>query len=409
MEVIRNIVKCTPEQYLELLKNGEVEVNGEIKTYSENTLYDTGNLELLEWYNKMMEAQHKELQPAHTPYTMKTLEQEIADIIKENPDYQSASCVGYRAYLKKGDIVGIASKYNNGEWFINGKRVEANYSYNGSGTELVSVVGFDTKHYPVTLGATPSYYPYEIYIKNIGLEPEVASNYYLYANKITTYGFILPYNPRGCRVLVANGTTTFSQKIPMAVQEVSSNCESFSNFTGFNKNGYVNKISLPNCREISVVNSTPFVDNSGIKTWEFGKLQKLSATGNTCYIFNVVNTVLIPNTVKIMSQNVCRNITTLRLECNEATSIDNNWYKDTAPTNFSMAKNWNASINIAKAAGNWTKDRFLELFEDLVPVDITGVGAAYARELTIPAAIYDELTEEEYAIAEDKGWILGGA
>lgn len=402
MAVIKNIVKLTPEQYMELLKNGEVEVNGEIKTYSENTLYDTGNLELLEWYNKMMEAQHKELQPAHTPYIMKTLEQEIADIIKENPDYQSASCVGYRAYLKKGDIVGIKSTYNNGEWFINGKRVEANYSYNGSGTELVSVVGFDTKYYPVTLGATPSYFPYEIYIKNIGKVPEVSQYYYLYASKITTYNFTLAYTPRGCRTLIANGTNTYTQIVPVTVQEIYSNCEQLTKSIAIKV--YTKKVSLPECKEIV---GADILRDLSVTNWEFGKLNKIQCTGTTT-MFYCSHTVYIPDTVKYISGKICQANTNVKLECNKATSISDNWCVS-APTNFSMAKNWDCSINIAVAAKNWTKDRFLELFEDLVPVDITGVGAAYARELTIPAAIYDELTEEEYAIAEDKGWILGGA
>lgn len=394
-----------------LLKEGQVEIDGEIKVKEEGTLYNTGELSLLEWHNKIMEAQYAEYAVAHTPIITKPLEKEIADLILAYPEYRPCSCIAYKTFLNKGDIIGVASKYNNGEVYINGTYTTSNYNCKTDG-EVVNVVVFESGIYDKTryhnapiLGAVPSYHPYEFYIKHIGLEPEVAETYYQYANKITTYGFILPYNPRGCRVLVANGTTTFSQKIPITVQEVSSNCESIGNFTGFNKNIYLNKVSLPNCTEISVVNSSPFVDNDKIKTWEFGKLQKLSVAGSTCYIFNVVNTVLIPDTVKIMSKQVCRNITTLRLECNKATSIDNNWYVGTAPTNFTMAKEWDASVNIAIAAKNWTKDRFLELFEDLVLLS----EMLTSRELTIPAAIFDSLTEEEYAIAEDKGWVLGGA
>lgn len=411
MDSVRKIVNCTPEQYLTLLKEGQVEINGEVKTKEDGTLYNPGELPLLEWHNKIMEAQYAEYAVAHTPIITKPLEKEVADLILAYPEYRLCSCIAYKTFLNKGDIIGVASRYNNGEVYINGTYTTSNYNCKTDG-EVVNVVVFESGVYNKTLypnapklGAVPSYHPYEFYIKHIGLEPEVAEAYYLYANKITTYGFILPSYPRGCRVLVANGTTTFSQKVPIAVQEVSSNCESIGNFIGFNKHGYVNKISLPNCREISVVNTSVFVDNSAIRTWEFGKLQKLSVAGSTCYIFDIVNTVLIPDTVRIMSQHVCRNIITLRLECNKATSIDNDWYVGNIPTNFTMTKEWDASVNIAIAAKNWTKDRFLELFENLVPVTMGSGG----RELTIPATIFDNLTEEEYALAEDKGWVLGGA
>lgn len=36
---IRKVVQLTNEQYEELLKNGQVEVNGEIKTKEDNTVY----------------------------------------------------------------------------------------------------------------------------------------------------------------------------------------------------------------------------------------------------------------------------------------------------------------------------------------------------------------------------------
>lgn len=405
MEIIKNIVKLTPEQYMELLKNGEVEVNGEIKTYSETTLYDTGNLELLEWYNKMMEAQHKELQPAHTPYTMKTLEQEIADIIKENPDYQSASCVGYRAYLKKGDIVGIKSTYNNGEWFINGKRVEANYSYNGSGTELVSVVGFDTKYYPVTLGATPSYFPYEIYIKNIGKVPEVSQYYYLYADTITTYNFKLEVAPRGCRVFkdCAKGGA-YEQPTPVVVREVYSECDKLTKSPAVK--AYTTKVSLPRCTEI-ICDS---LRDLSVSTWEFGKLNLLQCTNSSGTMFYCSTNVYIPETVLTIKGIICGGNKTVRLDCKNATSIDSKWYHPTAgtPTNLYICDDWGATINLANAAKNQSADWFMELAGKLR--NLEPKVADDLRYLTIPSSKGDELYELGfYDICEAKGWVVDEA
>lgn len=405
MAVIKNIVKLTPEQYMELLKNGEVEVNGEIKTYSENTLYDTGNLELLEWYNKMMEAQHKELQPAHTPYTMKTLEQEITDIIKENPDYQSASCVGYRAYLKKGDIVGIKSTYNNGEWFINGKRVEANYSYNGSGTELVSVVGFDTKYYPVTLGATPSYFPYEIYIKNIGKVPEVSQYYYMYADTITTYNFKLETTPRGCRVFkdCAKGGA-FEQPIPIVAREVYSECDKLTKSPA--AKSYTTKVSLPRCTEIVCTDS---LRDLSVLTWEWGKLNLLQGGSTIGIFFNSTN-VYIPETVLTMKGIVCASNKTLRLDCKNAISIDSKWYalSSTPVTNLYICDDWGATINLSNAAKNQSNEWFMELAGKLRTLNPQV--ADDLRYLTIPSSKGDELYELGfYDACEAKGWVVDEA
>lgn len=213
------IVNCTPEQYMELLKNGQVEINGEIKTKEEGTLYNTGELELLEWYNKIMEAQHKKYEPAHTPVVTKTLEEDYNAILAEYPDYTYSSAIGYRVFLKKGDVIEVESHYNNGEVFINCERVTSNYSCRTEGIEDVRVWVFESGIYikdvpasPPVLGASPDYYPYEIHIRKVptGRLPEVAQEYYLYANKITTYDFDLPVAPRGCRVLIANGTNDFT-------------------------------------------------------------------------------------------------------------------------------------------------------------------------------------------------------
>lgn len=401
---VRKIVNCTPEQYMTLLKEGQVEIDGEIKVKEEGTLYNTGELSLLEWHNKIMEAQYAEYAVAHTPIITKPLEKEIADLILAYPEYRPCSCIAYKTFLNKGDIIGVASKYNNGEVYINGTYTTSNYNCKTDG-EVVNVVVFESGVYNKNLypnapklEAVPSYYPYEFYVKDLGLTPEVENSYYLFANKITTYNFRLPYNARGCRVLVANGFAEYNQIAPVTVQEIYSNCERLTKTIGAKT--YTKKISLPEC--IEIVGSDILRDLS-VTNWEFGKLNKIQNTASNV-MFYASHTVYIPDTVKYVSGKICQGNTNVRLECNKAISISSNWCS-TAPTNFTMAKDWDASVNIAIAAKNWTKDRFLELFEDLVPLS----EMLTSRELTIPATIFDSLTEEEYAIAENKGWVLGGA
>ena len=418
MEVIRNIVKLTPEQYMELLKNGEVEVNGEIKTYSENTLYDTGNLELLEWYNKMMEAQHKQLKPAHTPYIIKTLEDRIEDIIKEYPNYQTSSVVAYKAFLKNGDTIEVNNSSNNGEVFINGKLATGNYTYMGNDIELIDVVVFETGYYSdkraggIKLNATPTYYPFEIIIKSLNILPEIEQSYYLYAEKIMTYAFNLPVQPRAARIIKADGTDSFTQIVSPVIQEVSSNCEFFSINSGFKSNPYIETIKLPNCKTLDGRDYGMFAYCTNLRNWEFGELTTVKSTsaGQPQWImFNGTHTVYIPETVKVISGIICCNNKSIRLDCNRATNIDSKWCSG-APANLTMADDWRATINIAVAAKNWTTEQFMDFAENkLARIEPDG-GVSSARFLTIPVSKASQLEELGfYTICEAKGWAVDEA
>lgn len=411
---IKKIINCTPEQFEALHRDGQVEVDGVVRTREEGTLYNPGELPLLEWYNKVMAEELGRHTIAHTPMTTKTLEQEYEDILTNYENYTDRSAVGYRAILQNGDTVKVEG--NSGDFFLNGERLTKDYTYNGNGCELVNVWVFEgmgiyggNMILPPQLKDTPTFAIYEIYIKCIGQIPEVEQSYYLYANKITTYSFELPTQPRGCRVFITKGTTELTKVMPTMVQEVESYCEKVTTANGAWEGRYVERIKLPECREIVGVGIFKYLD--AVTNWEFGKLIKVGGGNSTYCTFNSVNSLLIPNTVKVVNKYTVRMPKTgsLRIECNNANSIDTTWCLDT-PANFSMAKDWRASINIAIAAKNWTKDRFIDLFTnylaDMNSSDPTIINLA---ELTIPQSIYDELTDEEFAIAEDKGWTIGGA
>jgi hypothetical protein len=323
--------------------------------------------------------------------------------------------VGFKAILENGDSIIVNNDINSGHFFINGERVTTDYIYTGNSCEAVSVWVFenvdDMLVAPISLNDTPSFTPYEIIIKNIGQTPVVNNAYYLYTSKIETYNFTLSNTPRGCKILTANGTNGFSQILPVTVLEVYSDCETFGGY-GFKNHKYIKKVSLPECKIISSSSNT--LEAATITEWEFGKLKQIvggSSLGTGCP-FRDVDTVYIPNTVENITGYVCGDNKTVKLECTKAISISHNWYAGTAPTNFTMARDWSASVNISLAARKWSKDKFIDLFENYL-FDLSGVGedgTIWAeKELTIPQTIYDILTEEEFAIAENKGWIIGGA
>lgn len=347
------------------------------------------------------------------PVVVKTLEDRIEDIIEEYPDYQVSSVVAYKAFLKNGDTIEVNNSLNNGEVFINGKLATGNYSYTGNDTELIDVIVFETGYYSdkkaggIKLNAAPTYYPFEIIIRSLNILPEIEQSYYLYAEKITTYAFNLAVQPRAARTIKTDGTNGFTQLISPTIQEISSNCEQFTRNAVIKNNKYIETIKLPNCKTIDGGDVGMFAYCTNLRNWEFGKLTTVASTeaGQLEWVmFNGTHTVYIPETVKNINGIICAGNVNLILDCNKAKSIYSRWCYS-APTNLTMAKNWDASINIAVAAKNWTKDRFIELFNDLVPC----TPDSGSRELTIPSAIFDSLTEEEYAIAENKGWIVGGA
>lgn len=406
---IKRIVNCTPEQFEALHRDGQVEVDGVIRTREEGTLYNPGELPLLEWYNKIMYEVHKQYEITHTPITIKTLEQEYDDILASDERYVGVSAVGYRAILQNGDTVKVAG--NGGDFFLNGERLTKDYTYDGEGCEMVSVWVFEGVGgvivLPPTLDDTPTFSPYEVNIKSIGQTPTINEAYYLYASKITTYNFKLSTQAKGCKTIISNGAATFSQTIPTNILEIYSNCEYLT--SGLGKS--VKKVVMPELKEINI-DGDNLRDNI-ITDWQFGKLIKISGptSSYTAALFHSAHTVYIPNTVKTIIGRVAGYNTNVILNCNKANSIDNNWCTS-GVTNFTMAKDWNCSVNIAVVARNWTKDRFVDLFANYL-VDLSykeGDTLIEAeRELTIPQAIYDILTDEEFAIAENKGWIIGGA
>lgn len=349
------------------------------------------------------------------PIVLKTLEQEYEDILATNGDYEYVSAVGYRAILKNGDTVkATVNSGNSGHFFLNGERMTADYTYTGDGCEMVSVWVFETVGsaivIPPTLNDTPSFTPYEINIKNIAQVPVIATQYYAYSSTIKTYNFVLSSAPSGVKVLIANGQTDFRQKLSGVEREIYSDCSSLnSNNTVLRGLSKLVKFSAPNLTNIWGYGDS-LSGLTSIETWDFEKLRSIENSHGSAYLISG-KTMVIPETVKTLKGRIVGSVTTLILKCNDANSIDNIWC-GTAPTNFSMVKDWKSSINIAVAAKNWGKEKFIDLFENyLVDLSVVGDdGSIYAeREITIPQAIYDVLTDEEFAIAETKGWIVGGA
>lgn len=144
--------------------------------------------------------------------------------------------------------------------------------------------------------------------------------------------------------------------------------------------------------------------------FEWGKLEKLvGGTGaGTNALFVNVHTLTIPSTVKNMTNVIVRSCQNLRLECNKAEFISSGWCFLKPEVSFSMAKDWDAKINISKAAEGWEPSQFKTLFESLVDhSNDENVDSENLKYITVPSAIYDQLYDDgTIAIALNKGWII---
>ena len=419
---VKKIVNLTPKQYQELLETGQVEVDGIIKKKEDGVLYDTGYLEFIEWYNKIMEAQYKQVEVAHTPVAMKSLEQEYKDIVGEEMDpgtdgdtlaYMSA--IGYTAILKNGDTIKVTEP-NKGIFYINGTERTTDYTYSGDGYEVVNVWVFED-NYSLELNDEPTFSINELNVKNIATAPVVGNNYK--NNTLIIKSYNLNVCGTGTKKLVTNGSETFNLNTNNSftlLEEVESDCITFpgsgQSSPLYNKTN-LKKVVFPNLQTIQGGNSSGGVtflagcSNVKLEIY-FPKLRTISnhnGSTKTNGAFGSVKNVTLPPSVISVGGNNFSNNQTITLNCNKA-SFNTNWCIDVPKVNFTMCEDWQASINIAVAAKNHTLDWFIDLFTNKLAEVTPG-----SKEINIPIAIYDAMSdsEEDYiAIAENKGWIIGG-
>lgn len=423
---IKNIVKCLPEQFEELLRTGQVEVDGTIKKKQDGTLYDCGELYLLEWCNSIMAEQLRQYEISHTPLTVKSLEQEYEELIgKGASEYVSA--VGYTALLRNGDTIVVTSP-NAGDYYINSELVEKDYTYTGDGIELVHVWVFEGQEgqliHPPSLNDEPTFYVPEINIKNIGQTPTVNSKYYLYANTIKTYNFTLSSTPLAAEKIEYKGVNTITAGIFCSanVKYFESDCTVFnhSSASPLGNKTQLEKAIFPELTSIGAAfdNTHLFMTLCSNKKLEiyFPKLESIANNNNSARVpFKNVYKVELPESVTYIGNYAFSGNAIIILNCNKATTINSNWCCTTPTVNFLISADWQADINIAVAAANHTKDWFVDLFANYLhdfaadSVPDGEAGETFMKEIVIPTAILDSLTEDELALAESKNWIVGGA
>lgn len=408
MKEINKIVQLSDLQYEKLLKDRQIEIDGEIKVWEPDTLYVTPNNNYQWLFNKFYETAIKPNEVYHNPMNMKSLEQEYEYLTTKNNNLVYVSAIGYTAILKNGDTVKVTLP-NFGDFFINGEIVTNDYTYTGNGYEVVNIWAFEGKSgdltVPPQLTDKPTFNIMELDIKNITQPPVVGDEYKNYALLIKAYNYEI--SGLGTRKLISNGAETFNQKsISTTIEEIESDCIAIG--AGLNGKANLKKVIMPELTTIQETDNAFLCGSTNPDlTYYIPNLATINGGGSGDYSpFAKVVNVVIPNSVRVINKIICKSNKTITLNCKKVTSISSNWCMSTPTDNFTMCEDWQADINIAVAAKNHTKDWFIDLFKNKLH-DFSSTEET--REICIPLAIFEAMTEDELALAKNKNWTVTGA
>lgn len=352
---------------------------------------------------------------SHDATVAKDLEAVYADIIEDSPELAELSAVGFTALLKDGNKIETQGNI----CYINGTQEETDYTFSGENSEggfEVCTVWYFENDDVLSLSSEADFAVIGINIINRSALPTIDASYIKFATEMETDAFTTS-SVFGGRSLKENGLSSRSSVSAGGnLTGYFSDMAYFGkNFSGFADNKELTHVELPECICLGGL-STSNITN----TWTDRKSMFMGCSNPQLEIimpqveyilgaadnigmgiFDYMYKVKIPSRVKTITRRICSHNTIIELECNDADSISNNWCF-TAPEIFRMADDWGASINIAVAAANWDTTDFVDLFTDnLRDMDDE------VHEIKIPSGIYDSLTDDEFALAEDKNWTVG--
>ena len=347
----------------------------------------------------------------HTDFAVKTLEESYAGIITANQNISDASAVGFTALLKDGDTVPIQGNI----MFINGTQEVTDYTFSGGnsagGAELVTVWYFANSG--VLNVSTPVNFAVIDFISKIKSDISgslsVHNSYINFADYAEINRCAVSGTIYGIKNFVTHDAITSSSAVSGIREYTDYGITALKGVNLYNpfvessgnppsKSSYF-KITYPEAESITFATYTFALQNLSELELFCPKLKSFSASSNG-YLRNI-RKFTFPETVTTISGTVVGNINTVVMNCKDAESISDNWCTGNI-VNFSICGDWGASINLAVAAANWSKADFVDFFTDGLRNMEDEV-----REIKIPSEIYDSLTDEEFAFAEDKGWTVG--
>lgn len=388
--------------------------------------------ELLERQSEFIASQMEELSTlrnrvygySHEDFAVENLESvydaitEADRTLEEPAGLSAASAVGFTALLKTGDSI-----YTQGNiLYINGTLCEgmtsddeAGYTFTGEdGEEFVNVWYFGNGS--LSLNKAINFNVFDIIITKLSDEISIDTSYYDYADYVHVKGGFVLSSVKSVKTLHNSQDNANRTKIGYSLKtliEDSENINFVSNILSSNAKSTIQKIVLSNVTNANTLvynNPTAFQGCTNAEIVMPNLVSIGSAPVGNCNLsgcaVNGVKKFTLPETVTNVTYGSIGNVGTLIVKTTNAAYAEG-WVNTgaTPPSVFIIDVadgTFESSINLSIAAKNWDKDDFVDFFTDKLK-DIS----EDVKTLKIPSTIYDALTDEEFEIAEDKGWTIG--
>ena len=411
---IKKVVKLSYEQYHDLITTGKTtdkDGNEHIYDSTGNTSYNVyGYDELMALNNKIDNVLIKPYKIMHTPIIVENLETYIDKLYAEKG--YTDSYAGLIGLMEKGNTIHVLEGC---DVYINGSKIDYDYTYTENDTELVTICVFATTGNIILTEDNFQMTDYsELYVNRKGLNITLDSSIIQKVSILTDYGFALPGQLPYSNIVKFKGDKILSS---------STNADHFQNLKeveylgtqipagAFTYAQKLEKASFPNVVDITggVYNTTGtfyYCDNQNL-VLKFPKLKSFTAKAlHTIAAFDSCNYVELPETLEICNYiYLLTNTKNIVLNCINCVFLNDSISNSNSPYTeyLKLAEGWNTNINI-KHFINLSIDNIIENFNNLK--DLTGENT---KTITIPKIIYDALTEEQKAIATNKNWTLGYA
>lgn len=411
---IKKVVKVSYDQWVELLKTGKTtDKDGNEHLYDETgeTSYNVyGYDELIALNNKIDNVLIKPYKITHTPIIVENLETYINSLYVEKGYIDSYA--GLIGLMKKGDTIHALEGC---DVYINGSKIDYDYTYTENDTELVTICVFITTGSMILTEDNFQMTDYsELYVNKKGLGITLDSSIIQKVSILTDYGLELKAGLDYSNIVKFKGDKILSSSINAyhfqnlkEVEYLGTQIPSGA-FTYAQK---LEKASFPNVVDIvgGVYNTTGtflYCDNKNL-VLKFPKLKSFTAQAiSNTVTFGSCKYVELPETLKICNYiYLLTNTKNIVLNCINCVFLKDSISDSNSPNTeyLKLAEGWNTNINI-KHFINLSIDNIIENFNNLK--DLTGENT---KTITIPKIIYDALTEEQKAIVTNKNWTLGYA
>ena len=412
--IIKKVVKLSYDQWVELLKTGKTtDKDGNEHLYDETgeTSYNVyGYDELIALNNRIDSTLLKPYKITHTPIIVENLETYINNLYVEKGYIDSYA--GLIGLMKKGDTIHVLESC---DVYINGSKIDYDYTYTENDTELVTICVFTTTGNIILTEDNFQMTDYsELYVNKKGLDITLDSSITQKVSILTDYGVGLqgglPYSNvvkfKGDRILSSSVNSYHFQNLK-EVEYLGTQIPAGA-FTYAQK---LEKASFPNVVDITggVYNTTGtfnHCDNQNL-VLKFPKLHSFTARATSETVtFDSCKYVELPETLtRCNYEPLFYNTENIILNCINCVFLnDSISYSNSPGTEYlKLAEGWNTNINI-KHFINLSVDNIIENFNNLK--DLTGENT---KTITIPQIIYNALTDEQKAIATNKNWTLGYA